>query len=59
MPVLPQKEMEVSSLKAEGRRQLQLQGLRIFGSVSHRLILKHYFLNNSNFNRGWKISARR
>ncbi len=45
--------------QGRGAAPAAVAGRRIFGSVSHRLILKHYFLNNSNFNRGWKISARR
>jgi hypothetical protein len=57
--LLLQKEMEVSLHKTKGRGLLQVQDLMIFGSVSDRLILKHYFFNNSNFNRGWKISTRR
>ena len=51
--------VEALSLKAKGLHQLQMQGPRGFGPVCHCSILKHYFPNNSNFNRGWKISARR
>ena len=40
------------SLKAKGQCQLQMQGWRGYGPVSHRLILEHYYPNNSNFNRG-------